>query len=161
MRIIGVDPGTSKMGYGLVEGEPLTVVDWGTLSPPRSASTADKLMTLYQKLEQILLLHHPAEMAVEEPFVSRNPRSSLAVGRAQAMALLLAAQHGLPVRCYTPAQIKQRIANYGAGDKSQVQEMVRLLLNLETLPQPDAADALAVALCHYFYLQLPLPLRQG
>ena len=104
---------------------------------------------MYNKLFEIILRHQPDAVAVEQPFVAKNVRSALAIGRAQAVAMLAAANIGIPTFEYTPAQIKQRITNYGASSKEQIQEMVRLQLGLSQVPQPnDAADALAVALCH-------------
>lgn len=149
MRILGVDPGSVNMGYGVIETEPLSLVDFGVLRAPARSPMEARLLVLFLKLEEVLLRYRPAAMAVEEPFVARNPRSALAVGRAQAIAMLLAAREGLPVHRYPPAQVRQQVTGYGGGDKLQVQEMVRMLLGLETAPQPaDASDALSVALCH-------------
>ena len=104
---------------------------------------------LYHGLEQIISRYQPDAVAVEQPFVAKNIKSALVIGKAQAVAILAAANRGIPVCEYTPAQVKQRVANYGASSKEQVQEMVRLQLGLSEVPRPsDAADALAVALCH-------------
>lgn len=151
MRILGIDPGTIAMGYGVVEdeGDSLKMVDCGVLTSSSRISIAKRLHTFYQRLMELLSLHEPSEVAVEEPFMAKNARSALAVGRAQAIAILAAANKGIPVYSYTPAQIKQTVAGYGGSGKEQVQEMVRIQLGLPQLPQPaDAADALAVALCH-------------
>lgn len=149
MRILGVDPGSVYMGYGVIESEPLSLVDFGVLRAPSRSPLEARLLALFLRLEEVLRRYRPAAVAVEEPFVARNPRSALAVGRAQAVALLLTAREGLPVHRYPPALVRQQVTSYGGGDKLQVQEMVRILLGLETTPQPaDAADALAVALCH-------------
>ena len=151
MRVLGIDPGTQVMGYGVVEedGEGMTLVDCGGLSPPRDSDLGQRLNYLFNGIVEVIARWRPQEVAVEEPFVHKNARSALVVGRAQAVAILAAAAQGLPVAYYSPRQVKQRVADYGASDKQQVQEMVRWQLGLSEVPQPsDAADALAVAICH-------------
>lgn len=151
MRVLGIDPGTLTMGYGVVEdeGEEPRLIDSGALTCSSHTPLAERLGTLYQGLMQVISRHQPQEVAIEEPFVAKNARSALAVGRAQAIAILAAGNHGLPVYTYTPTQIKRAVAGYGVSRKEQVQEMVRVQLNLSSPPQPDdVADALAVALCH-------------
>jgi crossover junction endodeoxyribonuclease RuvC len=150
MRILGIDPGTVNLGYGVVDdGQELRMVDYGVLSFSRHARLEERLRSIYYGLSQIVAKHHPDEVAVEEPFAGRNIRSALAIGRAQAIAILVAANQQLPVYRYSPAQIKQQVTSYGGSDKRQVQEMVRMLLGLQESSQPsDAADALAVAICH-------------
>ncbi len=151
MKILGIDPGTVVMGYGVIEGEgdEVALVDYGAIAVPEKLQTAERLSHLYTELQKIIQNHLPDAVAVEQPFISKNVRSAMAIGRAQAIALLAAAGKGIPAYEYTPAQVKQRVANYGASSKEQVQEMVRLQLGLSEVPQPnDAADALAVAICH-------------
>ena len=151
MRILGIDPGTMVMGYGVVESDDdeIAMVDCGALFGPERSPIGERLSYFYDKLLEIIQKHQPDAVAVEQPFVAKNVRSALAIGRAQAVALLAAAGRGIPTYEYTPAQVKQRVANYGASSKEQVQEMVRLHLGLSQVPQPnDAADALAVAICH-------------
>jgi len=151
MKILGIDPGTVVMGYGLIEseGSEIVPVDYGAIAVPERLKTGERLNHLYNELLKIIRRHRPEVVAVEQPFVAKNVKSALAIGRAQAIALLAAASQGIPTYEYTPAQVKQRVANYGASSKEQVQEMVRLQLGLEETPRPnDAADALAVALCH-------------
>ena len=151
MKILGIDPGTVVMGYGVIESEDdeIALVDYGALVGPERSEIGERLSHLYNELEQIIDRHHPDAVAVEQPFISKNVRSAMAIGRAQAIALLAAARRNIPTHEYTPAQIKQRVANYGASSKEQIQEMVRLQLGLAEVPQPnDAADALAVAICH-------------
>ncbi|MDD4876540.1 MAG: crossover junction endodeoxyribonuclease RuvC [Dehalococcoidales bacterium] len=151
MIILGIDPGTRSMGYGVIEssGDEAILVDYGALTNSLHAPIGECLSFLYQKLSEIILRHKPDAVAVEQPFVAKNAKSALAIGRAQAIAILAAANNGIAAAEYTPSQIKQRVANYGASSKEQIQEMVRLQLNLSEIPQPnDAADALAVALCH-------------
>jgi len=150
MRILGVDPGTISLGYGIVDGEEqVRLVCCGVLSFPPKTPIAERLHCLYTKLSEIIAKHKPDEAAIEEPFVGHNIRSALAIGRAQAIAILAAANQGLPVYYYSPAKVKQQVTNYGGSDKGQIQEMVRIQLGLPQPPPPsDAADALAVALCH-------------
>jgi crossover junction endodeoxyribonuclease RuvC len=151
MKTLGIDPGTAVMGYGLIEseGEELVPVDFGAIAVPELPGIAERLNFLYQNLVEIIRRHRPDAVAVEQPFINKNVRSAMAIGRAQAVALLAAAGEGIPAFEYTPAQVKLRVANYGASSKEQVQEMVRLLLGLAQVPEPnDAADALAVAVCH-------------
>ena len=151
MKILGIDPGTLVMGYGVIESEDdeVALIDFGALFGPEHSPIGERLSFLYNKLQEIIQRYQPDAVAVEQPFIAKNVRSAMAIGRAQAIALLAAAGRGIPTYEYTPAQIKQRVANYGASSKEQIQEMVRLQLNLAEVPQPnDAADALAVAICH-------------
>jgi len=151
MRVLGIDPGTLNLGYGVVdeEGGEMTMVACGALSLPSKVPVERRLSSLYKKLSEIVARYKPDEVAIEEPFVAGNARSALAIGRAQAIAILAAANKNLPIFRYLPAQVKQQVTNYGGSDKEQVQEMVRLQLGLAQPPQPsDAADALAVAICH-------------
>ena len=151
MRILGIDPGTVVMGYGVVDShdDEIALIDCGTLVSPAKMPIGERLSQMYNGLQEIIERYQPDVVAVEQPFVAKNVQSAFAIGRAQAVAILAAAGRGIPTCEYTPAQIKQRVANYGASSKEQIQEMVRLQLGLAEIPQPnDAADALAVALCH-------------
>ncbi len=151
MRILGIDPGTIIMGYGVIDSkdDEITLVDCGVLNSSAHTPIGERLSYLYGKLLEIITRCQPDAVAVEQPFMAKNVRSALAIGRAQAVAILAAANRGIPAHEYTPTQVKQRVANYGASSKEQVQEMVRLQLGLSQVPQPnDAADALAVAICH-------------
>jgi crossover junction endodeoxyribonuclease RuvC len=151
MIVLGVDPGTVTMGYGIVEAseDKVTLVDCGALIARGRSPIGERLSYLYGELTGIITRYHPDAVAVEQPFVGENVRSALAVGRAQAVAILVAANNRIPVYEYTPTQVKQRVADYGTSSKEQIQEMVRLQLGLSQAPQPsDAADALAVAICH-------------
>jgi crossover junction endodeoxyribonuclease RuvC len=157
MRILGIDPGTVVTGYGVIEGEDdeIALVDYGTLTGPEKLPISERLSLIYNQLMDIIGRHRPDVVAVEQPFVAKNARTALAIGRAQAIALLAAANRKIPAYEYTPAQVKQRVANYGASSKEQIQEMVRLQLGLAEIPQPnDAADALAVAICHLCEMNL-------
>ncbi len=150
MKILGIDPGTVVMGYGVIEsdGSETALVDYGAIAVPERLKTGERLNFLFKELLKVIRKHKPDIIAVESPFVAKNVKSALAIGRAQAIALLAAASQHIPTHEYTPAQVKLRVANYGASSKEQVQEMVRLQLGLEEAPEPnDAADALAVALC--------------
>ncbi len=152
MKILGVDPGTITMGYGIIEGDEdqVTAVSYGTIKNKVRSPIGERLNSLYQELVKIISKYKPDAVAIEQPFVmTRNMKSALAIGRAQAIAILAAAANEVPVYEYTPAQVKQAVADYGASSKEQIQEMVRLQLGLEETPEPsDAADALAIALCH-------------
>ena len=151
MIILGVDPGTVAMGYGVIESgdDEATLIECGVLNCPARSPMGERLSFLYKELEKIISCHQPEAVAVEQPFVGKNVKSALAIGKAQAVAILAAANRGIPSYEYTPTQVKQRVADYGASSKEQVQEMVRLQLGLAKVPEPlDAADALAVAICH-------------
>lgn len=151
MRILGIDPGTVTTGYGVIEstGDEVALVDCGALNCPVHSPIGERLSYLYNKIEGVISRYHPDAVAIEQPFVAKNVKSALAIGRAQAIAILAAANQRIPTFEYTPTQIKQKVANYGASSKEQIQEMVRLQLGLSQVPQPsDAADALAAAICH-------------
>jgi crossover junction endodeoxyribonuclease RuvC len=151
MRILGMDPGIVSMGYGIIEtsGEEITPIGYGALASKARSPIGERLRYLYNELLKIISQFQPNAAAIEQPFVARNVKSAMAVGRAQAVAILAAASSGIPVYEYTPTQVKQRVADYGASSKEQIQEMVRLQLGIPQVPEPsDAADALAVAICH-------------
>ena len=151
MRVLGIDPGTITMGYGVIEGkdDEVALVDCGALTTPPHSPIGERLSYLYNELLEIISRCQPDAIAIEQPFVAKNAQSALAVGRAQAVAILAAANRGIPSYDYTPAQVKQRVADYGASNKEQIQEMFKLQLGLSRVPEPsDAADALAIALCH-------------
>ena len=151
MRVLGIDPGTLRMGYALLLDAPMAVEEYGTLSQPRSLALAQRLYCMHQDLKAVVERLSPDEIALEEPFISldKDRRAGIAVGQAQAVAFLVAAAADIPVRTYPPATVKQAVTGYGAGGKEQVQEMVRLQLGLDSVPRPDdASDAVAVALCH-------------
>ena len=150
MCILGVDPGTINLGYGVVDGEEeMHMVDCGVITLSPRLPMEERLHSLYSELSKIITKHKPSEVAIEEPFIGHNVKSAFAIGRAQAIAILAAVNQGLPVYYYSPARVKQQITSYGQSDKQQVQEMIRVQLGLSELPQPsDAADALAIAICH-------------
>lgn len=152
MLVIGIDPGTATTGYGLVlenAAGDLQVVDYGAILTPAALPMAERLLALYQRLNELILLHRPHSGAVEKLFFQRNVRTALSVGQGRGVVLLALAQHGLPVGEYTPLEVKQAVVGYGGAEKRQVQHMVRALLDLPEIPKPDdAADALAIAICH-------------
>jgi crossover junction endodeoxyribonuclease RuvC len=152
MLILGIDPGTATTGYGLVrqtaDGS-LEEVAHGAILTPAKTPMPDRLVTLYTELKEILLLHRPDGAAVEKLFFQKNVRTAISVGQGRGVVLLALAQAGLKIGEYTPNEIKQAVTGYGSADKVQMQEMVKMLLGLAERPKPDdAADALAVAICH-------------
>jgi crossover junction endodeoxyribonuclease RuvC len=151
MRVLGIDPGTAITGYGLVEevrGD-LKLVAFGVIRTPADQSLPRRLQLIYHAVSDLAEEWEPEAAAVEELFFSRNVRTAMSVGQARGVVLLALADAGLDVAEYTPLAIKQAVTGYGNADKMQVQEMVRLLLELAEVPRPDdAADALAVAICH-------------
>lgn len=152
MLALGIDPGTATTGFGLVRENldgGLAVVDYGVILTPAGLSQEKRLLLLYKRLMEIMLLHRPDCGAVEKLFFSRNVTTAISVGQARGVILLAMAQQGLPVGEYTPMEIKQAVTGYGGAEKLQVQIMIQSILELEELPRPDdAADALAVAVCH-------------
>jgi crossover junction endodeoxyribonuclease RuvC len=153
MLVLGVDPGTAITGYGLVrhapDGDRLEAVAYGVITTPADWAMPERLQKIYRGLTALIREHHPTEAAVEQLFFSRNVKTALAVGQARGVVLLSLADGGLPIHEYTPLEVKQSVVGYGRAEKAQVQDLVRLLLGLEAVPQPDdAADALAVAICH-------------
>lgn len=151
MLVLGVDPGTALCGYGLVrtENDDPSLVAYGAVSTPANSPLPLRLLRIYTELSALIREHRPDVAAVEKLFFAKNARTALTVGHARGVVLLVAAQANLPVFEYTPNEIKQAIVGYGRAEKHQMQQMVRMLLRLDHVPQPDdAADALAIALCH-------------
>jgi crossover junction endodeoxyribonuclease RuvC len=152
MIIVGVDPGSRKTGYGVisVEGNRCTCLDFGAIQTAKG-EFAGRLKEIYAGLTSLFARFNPGAVAIEEIFHAVNPHSALMLGQSRGVALLAAAQHGIPIAEYTALQIKKAVVGYGKADKLQVQMMVRRLLNLRDNPEPlDASDALAIALCHAF-----------
>lgn len=151
MLILGIDPGIATTGYGLVEsiGQELTAVEYGVIETKAELCLSERLQTLYRNLREVIGRGRPQVAAIEELFFSRNARTAMIVGHARGVALLAAAEAGLSVFEYTPLEVKDAVAGYGRASKGQMQDMTRLLLKLDSVPRPDdAADALAVAICH-------------
>jgi crossover junction endodeoxyribonuclease RuvC len=152
MLVIGIDPGTATTGYGLVREArdgTLSAVAYGVVTTPAGEEMPLRLVKLYEELTQIIALHRPESGAVEKLFFQKNVKTAITVAQGRGVALLALAQAGMSVGEYTPLEVKQSVVGYGGADKSQIQQMVRVLLALDTIPKPDdAADALAVAICH-------------
>lgn len=150
MRIVGIDPGTALLGFGVidVDDDPV-LVDFGVVETTAADAMPDRLLSLYESLTTLFDRFRPDVMAIEQLFFARNVTTAITVGQARGIALLAAAQARIEVFEYSPSQVKHAISGYGKADKHQMQEMVRIMLGMEYLPHPDdAADALAVALCH-------------
>ena len=151
MLILGIDPGTAITGYGLVsyEGNHLKKVTFGVIRTGPELSLANRLHHIYLDMIKIIQEYQPDAIAIEELFFNKNVRTALAVGHARGVILLAAANLGYEVAEYTPLQVKLAVTGYGRAEKMQIQEMVRILLCLGEIPKPDdAADALAIAICH-------------
>ncbi|MDO8591463.1 MAG: crossover junction endodeoxyribonuclease RuvC [bacterium] len=152
MRIIGIDPGTGILGFGVIDTDKRgkrTLVDAGVIRTPAKEDDASRLQTIFEELCIVIADSKPAEMAVEKLFFAQNVTTAMTVAQARGVAIVAGTQAGLKVSEYTPLQIKQALTGYGRADKKQMQEMVRILLGLKEVPQPDdCADALATAICH-------------
>ena len=151
MLILGVDPGTATTGYGIIEakGNRYFNVDYGTILTESSLEMPARLKLINDGLIEIISYYKPEHMAVEQLYFSKNARTALSVGQARGVILLTGVQMGLHLAEYTPLQVKQAVVGYGRADKKQIQRMVAAILNSSTIPKPDdAADALAVAICH-------------
>lgn len=150
MRIIGVDPGTALLGYGVVDyGDHPVGTAFGAIATPSEQAMPERLLHLHASMRALLEEYRPEALAVEQLFFARNVTTAIAVGQARGVVLLAAAQAGVPIAEYSPSEVKQAVAGYGKADKRQMQEMVRVILDMEVVPRPDdAADALAIALCH-------------
>ncbi len=148
MIVLGIDPGTAALGYGIIErsGGRLREVDHGCLVTSADQTLPERLLAIHALVDDLLALHQPDLLAVERLFFSRNVQTAFAVGQARGVVLLAGAQHGTPVREATPNEVKSAVTGYGAADKAQVARMVQLVLGMSELPRPDdAADALAIA----------------
>ena len=148
MIVLGIDPGTAALGYGIVESIAGRVreVDHGCLETSPDVSLPERLLAIHALVDELLASHQPGLLAVERLFFSKNVQTAFGVGQARGVVLLAAAQHGVPVREATPNEVKSAIAGYGAADKEQVQRMVQMVLGMAERPRPDdAADALAIA----------------
>lgn len=151
MLALGIDPGTATTGFGLVREQngAYHLVECGVILTPAHEAMPQRLLLLHARVQALLEAQRPDAVAVEQLFFNKNVRTAIAVGQARGVVLLAAAQAGIPLYEYTPLQVKQAVVGYGRAEKRQVQEMVRILLGLDSIPQPDdAADAVAVALCH-------------
>lgn len=152
MRIVGFDPGLATLGYGVIDidskGRP-EMVDYGIISTPKDENLAVRLCMLEKGVKQVIDTYKPNEIAVEELFFAKNVKTAIAVAHARGVLILTANKECGKIFEYTPLQIKQALTGYGRADKNQIQQMVKTFLKLKAIPRPDdAADALAVALCH-------------
>jgi crossover junction endodeoxyribonuclease RuvC len=153
MRTLGIDPGTAILGWGVVDehSNQLSPVDFGVLTTAAGTPQPQRLNTIYTGLQALIARLRPDAAAVEELFFGKNVNTALTVGQARGVVLLALTQAGIPIHEYKPSNVKQAVCGYGSADKRQMQEMVRITLGLETIPRPDdAADALAVAICHAY-----------
>lgn len=152
MKILGIDPGTGICGFGVIEIDKAnrpTMLDNGVISTPPHTPLPDRLLDIYESLHEIIELNHPDVISIEKLFFSKNITTGISVAEARGIVLLVARQKNLPIFEYTPNEIKKTMTGYGSADKKQMQEMVRLHLNLSSVPKPDdAADALAAAITH-------------
>ncbi len=152
MLVLGLDPGLAITGYGLVRETAsggLSLVEYGALTTPAWQKIPQRLLSIDQQMDELFARHNPDVVAIEELFFCKNVTTALLVGQARGVVILNTARHVLPVFEYKPMAIKQAITGYGSAPKSQVQEMVRMVLDLDEVPQPDdAADGIAVAICH-------------
>jgi crossover junction endodeoxyribonuclease RuvC len=152
MRVIGIDPGIAITGYGLLdelEDGSLQVVDYGAILTAAKTPVGERLSQIFHSLNELLEEHQPDTGAVEKLFFQKNVRTAMTVGQARGVAILSLAEAKVTFSEYTPNEIKQAVTGYGSADKLQVQHMIRALLQLDEIPKPDdAADALAVAVCH-------------
>ncbi|MBZ2173979.1 crossover junction endodeoxyribonuclease RuvC [Schnuerera sp. xch1] len=151
MIILGIDPGLAIMGYGIVEvkGNKYKAIDYGCITTDANTDFPERLKIIYDEMIMLIDKYNPEDVAIEELFFNKNVKTAIRVGQARGVEVLAAKNKGLEIYEYTPLQIKQAVVGYGRAEKKQVQEMVKLLLNLKKIPKPDdAADALAVAVCH-------------
>lgn len=151
MRILGIDPGVATIGFGLILAErgKNQLLQYGTINTPAGLPLSQRLLQISQDMDQLLDAFHPDEVAIEELFFSTNLTTGIAVAHGRGVILLSVEKHGIPIYEYTPIQVKQSVAGYGKATKKQVMLMTQRLLRMQTIPRPDdAADALAIAICH-------------
>ena len=162
--VLGIDPGIAITGWGLVisDGEALSLVEYGTVRTTQGTPLPERLQTIHRELGQVISNHQPSAVAVEKLFFNKNVRTAMTVGQARGVALLAVADAGLSLHEYTPMEVKQSVCGYGKASKEQVQKLVQMLLGLDFIPQPDdAADAIAVAICHIHSSRLESILARG
>ncbi len=166
MRALGIDPGTAITGWGVVEqgddGHELSLVAYGAVTTPAKTPLPSRLNTIYDGLTEVIQTHQPNTSAIEILFFSRNTTTAMSVGHARGVSMLALTKAGLPIMEYKPLEIKQAVVGYGGADKGQVQRLVQMLLNLDDIPRPDdAADALALAICHLHSVRLQSLINQA
>lgn len=151
MVILGIDPGIAIVGYGIIEysGNKFKDIDYGAITTSPDLCFPERLKIVYDELTELLEKYEPDAVAIEELFFNKNVKTAINVGQARGVQLLSVVNKGIPLYEYTPLQVKQGVVGYGRADKKQVQEMIKVILNLDKVPKPDdVADALAVAVCH-------------
>ncbi len=151
MIILGIDPGLAIVGYGVIDYQAprFRTLAYGAITTPAHTPVEDRLVAIYDGMSDLIAMYHPAEMAIEELFFTKNITTGISVAEARGVALLAAKQKGIHVFEYTPMQVKQAVVGYGGAEKKQVQMMVKTILKLEKMPKlDDTADALAIAVCH-------------
>jgi len=149
--ILGIDPGLATTGYGVIKkkGNSFELIDYNTITTSADETDVDRLSNLYEALLLLIDKYKPGQIAVEELFFNKNVKTAIRVGQARGVILLAGSQQGIEVAEYTPLQVKQAVVGYGRASKGQVQQMVKALINLSEIPKPDdAADALAISICH-------------
>jgi crossover junction endodeoxyribonuclease RuvC len=159
MIILGIDPGTAITGYGIVEvkGNKFYYLGHGCIFTDAKLPMEKRIQKIYEKVSELVEIYRPNDLAVEELFFNKNVQTAITVGQARGVVLLVGAMKGLNVKGYTPLQVKQAVVGYGRAQKCQVQQMVKTFLNLNEIPKPDdAADALAIAICHAHFKQTTL-----
>lgn len=163
LRVLGLDPGLNHTGWGIIEpqGTRILLISSGVINPPSQAPLAERLGVIARHIQELIATHHPTLCAIERVFVNVNPQSTLRLGFARGAAMTAAALSGLTVDEYTPGEIKQAVAGFGAADKQMIQTIVMRLLNLATLPRTDEADAIACAICALNSHKLQNLQRQG
>lgn len=157
MRVLGIDPGSDTTGWGIVEGDGrrYRVVEYGIIKTSAREQFSARLLKISNGIEELIERHHPDACAIEDGFLKTNVKVTLKLGQVRGIALLAAARAALDIHEYSPRLVKQTVVGYGNAEKHQVQEMVRVLLSLKSAPEPyDAADALAVAICHFHHAGL-------
>ena len=157
MRVLGFDPGTLKMGVGVVDsqGGDLSTPYYACFSAPKNDLIENRLMNLFSQIDELILKIKPDVIAVEDPFLSKNAKTAIAIGQAQATVLIAGSKYGIPISKYAPQEIKKSVTNYGGASKEQVADMVQILLgNIDITGPDDITDALAVAICHHNRIHL-------
>jgi crossover junction endodeoxyribonuclease RuvC len=157
MRVLGIDPGSETLGWGVVDGNgsKYALVDFGTVKSNTKQQFSRRLLNVYNSVAEIMAAHSPDVLSVEDTFYAVNAQVALKLGQVRGTMLLLAEQRGMEIAEYAPRLVKQTIVGYGNAEKHQVQEMVKILLKMKSIPTPhDAADALAVAICHFHHAGL-------
>lgn len=154
--ILGIDPGTATTGYGVINviGNKFKAIDYGVILTPAAEEMAKRLITIYERMNVIIETYQPEHVAIESLFFNKNVTTAITVGQARGVVMLSCAQRGVKIYEYTPLEVKQAVVGYGRADKAQVQHMVKTFLSLTAIPKPDdAADGLAIAICHAHHNQ--------